>query len=127
MSESRPGKVVVNLATGIEENAERAMLAFFVAESALAQGREVLMFLSLEAVRIGIPDEIKGVIPCEGCPALDKLYNGVARAGIEIYACPVCLNAREIDREGLLPEVKPAGTEKMMEWIGTGDATVFSY
>jgi predicted peroxiredoxin len=127
MSETQPGKVVVNLATGIKENAERAMLAFFVAESALAQGREVLMFLSLEAVRIGIPGEIKGVIPCEGCPALDKLYNEVVRAGIEIYACPVCLNAREIDRDGLLPEVKPAGTAKMMEWIGPGDATVFSY
>ncbi|MBI4897664.1 MAG: DsrE family protein [Actinobacteria bacterium] len=127
MSEARPGKLVVNLATGIEENRERVMLAFFVAESALAQGREVLMFLSLEAVRIGIPEVIKGVIPCEGCPALDKLYNQLVRAGIEIYACPVCLNAREIDHADLFSEVTPAGTAKMMEWIGTGDATVFSY
>lgn len=129
MSESRDahGKVVVNLATGIEENAERMMLAFFVAESALAQGREVLLFLSLDAVRIGVPGHIKGVIPCEGCPALDKLYNQIVRGGIEIFACPVCLDARGIDREGLLTDVKPAGTAKMMDWIGAGDATVFSY
>lgn len=121
------GKVVVNLATGIEENAERVMLAFFAAESALAQGKQVLLFISLDAVRIGVPGHIKGVIPCEGCPALDKLYNQITRAGIEIYACPVCLKAREIDRDTLLPEVRAAGTEKMMEWIGPGDATVFSF
>lgn len=121
------GKVVVNLATGIRENVERVMLAFFAAEAALAQGKQVLMFVSLDAVRIGVPGHIKGVIPCEGCPALDKLYNQVTRAGIEIYACPVCLDAREIDRETLLPDVRPAGTAKMMEWIGPGDATVFSF
>lgn len=127
MSDQKPGKLVVNLATGVEENPERAMLAFFVAESALAQGREVLLFLTLEAVRIGVPGQIKGVIPCAGCPALDKLYNQITRAGLEIFACPVCLSAREIDRDGLLPAVKPAGTAQMMEWIGPGDATVFSY
>lgn len=121
------GKVVVNLATGIEENAERVMMAFFVTESALAEGKRVLMFLSLDAVRIGVPGHIKDVISCEGCPTLDKLYNQVTRAGAEIYACPICLNAREIDRETLLPAVRPAGTAKMMEWIGAGDAMVFSY
>lgn len=103
------------------------MLAFFAVESALAQGKKVLLFISLEAVRIGIPGHIDGVIPCEGCPTLDRLYNQVTRAGVEIYACPVCLNARKIERETLLPEVRPAGTAEMMEWIGEGDATVFSY
>lgn len=120
-------KVVVNLATGIEENPERAMLAFFVAESALNEGHEVLMFLSLEAVRIGVPGTIDGIIPCEGCPTLDKLYRLVTRLGIEIYACPVCLDARQIERDGLLPEVKPAGTAKVMKWTGPQAATVFSY
>lgn len=120
-------KVVVNLATGIEENPERAMLAFFVAESALGEGREVLIFLSLEAVRIGVPGTIDGIVPCEGCPTLDKLYKLVTRMGAEFYACPVCLDARQIDREGLLPNVKPAGTAKMMKWTGPQAATVFSY
>lgn len=124
---SEAGKVVVNLATGIEENPERAMLAFFVAESALKEGREVLIFLSLEAVRIGVPGTIKGIVPCEGCPTLDRLYNQVVRLGAELYACPVCLDARKIDRDAMLPDVKPAGTAKMMTWIGPQPATVFSY
>lgn len=119
--------MVVNLATGIEENPERVMLAFFAAESALAQGKQVLMFLSLDAVRIGLPDHIKGVIPCAGCPALDKLYRQTVRAGLEFFACPVCLDARAIDRDALADPVTPAGTARMMEWIGPGDATVFSY
>lgn len=120
-------KVVVNLATGIEENAERAMLAFFAAESALNEGHEVLMFLSLDAVQIGVPGTIKGVVPCEGCPTLDRLFNQVKRLGVEIFACPVCLDARKIDRETLLEPVRPAGTAKMMQWIGPEAATVFSY
>lgn len=103
------------------------MLAFFTAESALAEGRQVLLFLSLEAVRIGVPGHIKGVVPCDGCPALDRLYNQVTRAGVEIFACPVCLKARDIDAGTLLPDVEPGGTAKMMKWIGSGDATVFSF
>src|SRR5665647_138967 len=98
---SAQGKVVVNLATGIEENSERAMLAFFVTESALAQGKQVLMFLSLEAIRIALPDHVKGIIPCEGCPSLDKLYRQVTRAGAEIYVCPVCMHARGIEDDDL--------------------------
>ena len=35
--------------------------------------------------------------------------------------------ARKIDRDGMLPDVKPAGTAKMMAWIGPQPATVFSY
>lgn len=124
---AQPAKVVVNLATGIEENAERAMLAFFAAESALNEGHEVLMFLSLDAVWIGVPGKIKGVVPCEGCPTLDKLFNQVKRLGVEMFACPVCLDARKIDREGLMDPLKPAGTAKMMQWIGPEAATVFSY
>ncbi|MFY9489074.1 MAG: hypothetical protein WAP35_10340, partial [Solirubrobacterales bacterium] len=73
------GLVVVNLATGIEENAERMMLAFFVAESALEQGKRALLFLSLDAVRAGLPGHLDGVVPCDGCPALDKLLRQTVR------------------------------------------------
>jgi predicted peroxiredoxin len=117
----------VNLSTGISDDPERMMLGLFTAESALAAGKRVLIFLSLEAVRAVTPGALADVIPCEGCPSLEKLYKQVVRAGVEIYVCPMCLNAREIDAEALIAPAVPAGTARMMEWIGKPDASVFSF
>ncbi|MBI2691153.1 MAG: DsrE family protein [Solirubrobacterales bacterium] len=119
--------VVVNLATGIEENPERVMLAMFAAESALASGKRTLLFVSLEAVLTMYPGALEGEIPCEGCPSLDKLFKQLTRAGIEIYVCPMCLRARHLDSDELVDAAVPAGTAQMMEWIGEQDATVFSF
>ena len=119
--------VVVNLATGIQENPERVMLAMFAAESALAAGKRTLLFLSLEAILLMFPGALEGEIPCEGCPSLDKLFRQLVRAGIEIYVCPMCLRARHLDPEDLVEPAVPAGTAQMMSWIGDRDATVFSY
>jgi predicted peroxiredoxin len=119
--------VVINLATGIEENPERAMLAMFAAESALASNKRTLLFVSLEAVLMMYPGALEGKIPCEGCPSLDKLLRQLVRAGITIYVCPMCLRARHLDPELLVDPAVPAGTAQMMEWIGDNDATVFSY
>ena len=45
-------KVVVNLATGMED-AERVMIAFLVGTAAVDKGKQVAMFLTKEAVRVG--------------------------------------------------------------------------
>jgi peroxiredoxin family protein len=45
------GKVVINLATGLED-AERVTVAFPVANAAAGAGKRVTMFLTMEAVRI---------------------------------------------------------------------------
>jgi predicted peroxiredoxin len=119
--------VVINLATGIEENPERVMLAMFAAESALASGKRTLLFVSLEAILLMFPGALEGEIPCEGCPSLDKLFRQLVRAGIEIYVCPMCLRARHLDAKDLVEPAIPAGTAQMMKWIGDRDATVFSY
>ena len=47
-------RVVINLATGLED-AERVTVAFLVATAAVARGKNVVMFLTKEAVRIGLP------------------------------------------------------------------------
>lgn len=47
-------KVVVNLATG-HEDGERVTVAFLVATAALERGKQVVLFLTKEAVRIGTP------------------------------------------------------------------------
>ena len=64
-------KVVVNLATGLEDP-ERVTVAFLVGGAAASQGKQVVMFLTKEAGRLALPGTATGVA-CVGCPSLDDL------------------------------------------------------
>src|SRR5918997_7075444 len=88
-------KVVVNLATSLED-AERVTVAFLVAGAALEQGRAVAMFLTKEAVRLGLPGYAEGVA-CDGCPPLQRLFEQYAQGGGELLVCPICFSARKLD------------------------------
>ena len=118
------GKVVVNLATGLED-AERVMIAFLVATAALDKGKRVTMFLTKEAIRVAVPDYADGVA-CEGCPPLARLFQQFADGGGELLVCPICFNARKLDEAALVPNARLGGATPLWEWIDEG-ATVFSY
>jgi predicted peroxiredoxin len=118
------GKVVVNLATGLEDG-ERVTVAFLVATAAVEQGKRVTMFLTKEAVRLGLPGHAEGVA-CEGCPPLARLFEQYAAGGGELLVCPICFQARKLDASSLLPHARLGGATPLWEWIGAG-ATVFSY
>ena len=81
-------KVVINLAAGLED-AERVTVAFLVGGAALEQGKSVAMFLTKEAVRLGLPGYAEGVA-CEGCPPLPRLFEQYADGGGELLVCPIC-------------------------------------
>jgi predicted peroxiredoxin len=117
-------KVVVNLATGLED-AERVTVAFLVAGAALEQGKQVGMFLTKEAVRLSLPGYGEAVA-CEGCPPIPKLFEQYADGGGELLVCPICFKARKLDESALVPNARLAGATPLWEWIGDG-ATVFSY
>ncbi len=118
------GKVVVNLATGMED-AERVTVAFLVSTAALEQGKQVAIWLTKEAVRLALPGEAKGEA-CNGCPPLERLFGQFADGGGELLVCPICFNARELDESQLVPNARIAGATPLHEWIGDG-AVVFSY
>ena len=117
-------KVVVNLATGLED-AERVTVAFLVATAALDQGKQVAMFLTKEAIRLGLPGHAEAVA-CEGCPPLARLFEQFADGGGELLVCPICFNARKLNDGDLVPNARLAGATPLWEWIGDS-ATVFSY
>ena len=118
-------KVLVNLATGLED-AERVTVAFLVAGAALERGSEVAMWLTKDAVRLAVAGHAQGVA-CDGCPPLERLYEQFAERGGELLVCPICVQARKLDAEGFVAHARVAGATPMLDWLGDGPRTVFSY
>jgi predicted peroxiredoxin len=117
-------KVLINLATGMEDG-ERVLVAFLVATAALAQGKEVVVWATKDAVRLGLPGELAGVV-CKGCPPLERLWEQFAEGGGQLWLCPICVTARDLGDAEKMPGVAVVGATPMWEWAG-GDTTVFSY
>ena len=119
------GKAVVSLTTGLEDP-EKVTVAFLVAVGAAESGRPTLMFLTKEAVRLAVDGVAVGVA-CEGCPPLASLVDRFAKASGRYFVCPICFDAKKLDRAALLRNAEVAGTVPLWEWIGEDGATTFSY
>jgi predicted peroxiredoxin len=117
-------KVVINLATGLEDS-ERVTIAFLVATAAVDKGKDVVMFLTKEAVRIGLEGGAIGTA-CDGCPPLERLAQQFADGGGRFYVCPICFNARKLSESDLVGHAELAGATPLWEFIGEA-ATVFDY
>lgn len=117
-------KVLINLATGMEDG-ERVLVAFLVATAALTQGKQVVVWATKDAVRLGLPGEMSGVV-CKGCPPLERLWEQFEDGGGELWLCPICLDARDLGDAQKVANVKIVGATPMWEWAGA-DTTVFSY
>ena len=118
-------KAVISLTTGIED-LEKVTVAFLVAVGAVETGRETLMFLTQEAVRLALPGGAVGV-GCDGCPTIDSLVERYRAAGGRYFVCPVCIDSRKIDASTLIEGAEVNGTIPMWKWIGDEGATTFSY
>ena len=118
-------KVVINLATGLEDP-ERVMIALLVGGAAAEQGKQVAMFLTKEAVRLAVPGVAVGVA-CDGCPPIERLCKQYADNGGELLVCPICFNSRKLDESNLVGNARLAGATPLWEWIGDEPVTVFSY
>lgn len=118
------GKIVINLTVG-HEDADKVTIALLIATAALAKGKRVTMFLTKEAVRIGLPGYADAV-EVAGAPPVERLFEQYLAGGGELFVCPICFQARRLAEAQLLPQAKLAGATPLMDWIGDG-ATVFSY
>jgi predicted peroxiredoxin len=125
MESNMAKKVLVNLATGLEDP-ERVTIAFLVGTAAMARGSTVAMFLTKDAVRLALAGHAEGVA-CDGCPPLERLFEQYVEGGGELITCPICFNARQLDESSLVANARLGGATPMLEWFGADDAAVFSY
>jgi predicted peroxiredoxin len=118
-------KAVISLCTGLED-AEKVTVAFLVAVGAAETGRETLMFLTKEAVRLAVPGVATGTA-CEGCPPLVDLMKRYEAAGGRYFVCPICFNTKQLSADDLIAGAELNGTVPMWNWIGDDGAVTFSY
>ena len=111
-------RVVVNLATGLED-AERVTVAFLVAGAAVEQGKQVTMFLTKEAVRLGIPG-YGDAVACEGCPPLARLFPAVRGRGRRAARLPDLLQRAEARRRRSGGEREARGCDPALAVDGRG-------
>lgn len=117
-------KAAISLTTGLED-AERVTVALLVAVGAAESGRNTIIFLTKEAVRLAVAGVAVGTA-CEDCPSIPSLLDRLTAAGGTLLVCPICFNAKQLDPQTLVEGASLGGTVQLWEWIGDG-ATTFSY
>ena len=112
----------VNL-THAKDDRDRATVGFVLANAALGSGKETLVFLSVEGVRLaekGYADEIRE----EGFAPLRELMDNFAKAGGTIYVCSPCFKKRKLDESNLVAGATIVGGAKLVEFLSDGSPCV---
>lgn len=116
------GKFCVNL-THSTDDTDRATVGFVLANAAAGSGKETLVFLSVEGVRLaqrGVADGIHEA----GFAPLRELMDNFAKAGGTIYVCSPCFKKRKLDENNLVAGATIVGGAKLVEFLSDGSPCV---
>ncbi len=105
--------------TSAKNDADKATVAFVVANAAAASEQETVMFLSVEAVRLcqqGYADDIAE----EGFTPLKDLIANFVKAGGKVWVCSPCFKRRKLDEAKLIPGATIVGGAKLVEFLSQG-------
>jgi predicted peroxiredoxin len=115
-------KFCVNL-THSTDDTDRATVGFVLANAALGSGKETLVFLSINGVRLaqrGVADGIHE----EGFAPLRELMDSFAKGGGTIYVCSPCFKKRKLDEHNLVAGATIVGGAKLVEFLSDGSPCV---
>lgn len=115
-------RLLINLTTA-QEDPDRTTVAFVVANAGVAAGQEVVIFLSVEAVRLAIPGYADAITSVGFTPLKELLASFVENGG-KLWVCPPCFNARSLDKDHLLAGASFAGGAPIVEFLGQGAASL---
>jgi predicted peroxiredoxin len=108
-----------------EEDPDNVAVAYLTAGAALDQGKDVVMWLTSDGVRLGLKgyaDRIRE----DKDPPVARLHAQFAEKGGRFYVCPICFNERELDADELVDNAELKGASPLMEFAGEG-AMTFTY
>jgi uncharacterized protein len=118
------GRVVVGCGHGAE-NPDAVVVSYLTAGAALDQGKQVVLWLTSEGVRLalrGYVDPIRAGME----PPVRRVHDQFIEKGGRFFVCPVCFNDRQLDQGALVENAELKGATPLMEFVGDG-ATTFTY
>jgi uncharacterized protein len=116
------GKFCVSL-TAAKDNADKATVAFVVANAAVGSEKETLVFLSTEGVRLavqGAAEEIRE----EGFAPLKELMDNFVKGGVKVFVCSPCFKKRKLDETKLVSGATIVGGAKLVEFLSGGSPCI---
>jgi uncharacterized protein len=116
--------VVVGCSHG-EEDPDNVAVAYLTAGAALDQGKEVVLWLTSDGVRLGTRGYADGIRADKDPPA-ERLHAQFIEKGGQFYVCPICFNERDLSEEELVDNAELKGAAALMEFAGDG-ALTFTY
>lgn len=115
-------KLLINLTTA-QDNPDKTTVAFVVANAGIAAQQEVVIFLSVEAVRLATPGYAEG-IAVAGFKPLPELLASFVDNGGKLWVCPPCFNARQLDKDQIIAGSTFAGGAAVVEFLAQGAASL---
>ena len=118
------GRVIVGCTHG-EEDPDRVVVAYLTATAALDQGKEVVMWLTVEGVRLalrGYADRIR----VDQDPPVERVHAQFIEKDGRFFVCPICFKERDLDDSQLVENAELQGATPLMEFAGSG-AMTFNY
>ena len=116
------GKFCVTI-THAKDNADKATVAFVIANAAVASDKDTMVFLSTEGVRLsqqGYCDDIHE----DGFAPLAQLVANFVKAGGKIWVCSPCFKKRGLVEEQLIAGTTMVGGAKLVEFLADGSPCV---
>ena len=118
------GKVIVGCSHG-EEDPDGVVVSYLTAGAALDEGKEVVMWLTSDGVRLGLAgyaDRIRA----DKDPPVERVHAQFIEKGGRFYVCPICFKERDLDDGQLVENAELQGATPLMKFAGDG-AMTFNY
>ena len=117
-------RVIVGCTHG-DEDPDRVVTAYLTAVAALDGGKDVVMWLTVEGVRLSLRGYANS-IRAEMDPPVERVHAQFIEQGGRFYVCPVCFKERELDEKEFVDNAELKGATPLMEFATPG-TTTFTY
>ncbi len=116
---------MVYVATHFEDNKEKAIIPFVLANAAFAMDAKPVVILQAEAVLAAVKGQAARVVQAPFDPLRSEL-NSYIELGGQLLVCSPCLKARNYTEADLVPNARIVGAAKILEEVSAAK-TVMTY
>ena len=118
------GRVIVGCSHG-DEDPDAVVVSYLTAGAALDQGKEVVLWLTSNGVRLALRGYVDPIR--EGMePPVTRVHDQFIEKGGRFYVCPICFKERDLDEGQLVENAELKGASPLMEFAAEG-AMTFTY